>query len=416
MIFQALFALVFSGKSLNRSLDPGGEDPLFAKDSCYRFLNSTSANWRRFLWLVAQRVIAFLEPMTGDQRVNVLIVDDSLYSRSRSKNVELLARVYDHVSHRFVKGFRMLTLGWSDGNSFVPLAFSLLSSEKAENRLAALRPDLDKRSNGWRRRKEAMQKSTDVLISLLEQVKTFQVPAKHVLFDSWFTFPRTVARVRETGFHVVAMLKDMPNVFYHHDGKDVTLSKLYASLRKRRGKAKILTSALVEIRVDGKEPFQARIVFIRDRNRSRKWLALLSTDLTLPEEEVVRLYGKRWEIEVFFKVAKSHLRLAKEFQGRSYDAQVAHTTIVFARYLLLSVENRCQQDKRTLGGLFYACCDEMADLRFTQALALLLERLAAWLNDMTNASNHQIQRMLNQFIACLPSNIKGNQALLICET
>ncbi|MBV1736475.1 MAG: hypothetical protein U1D96_03815 [Eubacteriales bacterium] len=47
-----------------------------------------------------------------------------------------------------------------------------------------------------------------------------------------------------------------------------------------------------------------------------------------------------------------------------------------------------------MGGLFYACCDEMADLRFAQALALLLERLAAWLNDMTNASNHQIQRML----------------------
>lgn len=416
VIFQSLFTLVFSGKSLSRLLDSEGENPPAAKDAYYRFLNSTSANWRKFLWLLAQRVISFLAPLTSEQRVNVLIVDDTLYSRSRSQSVELLARVYDHVSHRFVKGFRMLTLGWSDGNSFVPLAFSLLSSEKAENRLGDLHAGLDKRSNGWLRRKEAMQKSTDVLISLLEQAKTFHVPAKHVLFDSWFAFPKTVDRVVETGFHVVAMLKNTPKVHYRHNGQMVTLAKLYASLRKRPGKAKILTSALVEICVPDKESFQVRIVFVRDRNRSRNWLGLLSTDLSLSEEEVVRLYGKRWDIEVFFKVAKSHLRLAKEFQCRSYDAQVAHTTIVFARYLLLSVENRCQQDERTLGGLFYACCDEMADIRISQALAILMEKLAAWLNDITDASNQQIQRMLSQFIACLPSHIKENSTFLMCET
>jgi len=60
-------------------------------------------------------------------------------------------------------------------------------------------------------------------------------------------------------------------------------------------------------------------------------LALLCTDLELSDEEIVRLYGKRWDIEVFFKVCKSHLALAKEFQGRSYDMQVAATTIVFLR-------------------------------------------------------------------------------------
>jgi len=48
----------------------------------------------------------------------VLIIDDSLYRRARSKTVELLARVHDHVSMKYVLGFRMLTLGWSDGNSY----------------------------------------------------------------------------------------------------------------------------------------------------------------------------------------------------------------------------------------------------------------------------------------------------------
>ena len=49
-------------------------------------------------------------------------IDDSMFSRNCSKKVELLARVYDHVSHSYVKGFRMLTLGWSDGNTFLPLS------------------------------------------------------------------------------------------------------------------------------------------------------------------------------------------------------------------------------------------------------------------------------------------------------
>jgi len=65
---------------------------------------------------------------------------------------------------------------------------------------------------------------------------------------------------------------------------------------------------------------------------------VLSTDTSLKDEEIIRIYGKRWDIEVFFKMTKSHLNLAKEFQGRSYDSMVAHTTIVFCRYIMLAIE------------------------------------------------------------------------------
>lgn len=68
------------------------------------------------------------------ERVKVLVLDDSVVKRNRSKAVELLARVYDHVEHKYQKGFTMLTLGWSDGYSFVPVGFSLLSSAKKSNR------------------------------------------------------------------------------------------------------------------------------------------------------------------------------------------------------------------------------------------------------------------------------------------
>ena len=89
----------------------------------------------------------------------------SLFSRSRSKKVELLARVYDHVSHKFVRGVRMLTLGWSDGNSFVPLAFSLLSSANERNRLCGVEDSIDKRTCGYMRQKERACKRQRTLCS-----------------------------------------------------------------------------------------------------------------------------------------------------------------------------------------------------------------------------------------------------------
>jgi hypothetical protein len=116
---------------------------------------------------------------------------------------------------------------------------------------------------------------------------------------------------------------------------------------------------------------QARIVFIRDRHK-KDWLALLSTDIDLPEADVVRIYGKRWDIEVFFRTAKQHLQLEKGSQARDFDNLIAHTTFAFIRYIFLSLEQRQYDDPRTLGLLFQSCCEEMRDLDFLEALKKIL--------------------------------------------
>jgi len=67
-------------------------------------------------------------------------------------------------------------------------------------------------------------------------------------------------------------------------------------------------------------------------------------------------------------MAKQHLNLAKEMQCREYDALVAHTTIVFMRYMFLADQNRIETDDRTFGELFYACCQEISDISFVEAL------------------------------------------------
>lgn len=417
-LFRFIFLLVFSGRSLYRFLQTDICGDKIGKDSIYRFLNSARYNWKKLLLTLSVGIIKeWLLLLTSKERVKVLIVDDSLFSRNRSKAVELLARVYDHVEHRYRRGFRMLTLGWSDGTTFLPLIFSLLSSEKKDNRICDINPEIDKRTNGYKRRQESTKKATEVLFDLLEQATAYSIPAQYLLFDSWFAYPQVIIKTLLYKLQTICMLKNTPKIFYKYMGKNMTLGALYGKVNKRRGRAKILASVVVEIGRDKDgQPIEARIVFVRDRNRSRKWLALLSTDTLLDEQEIVRIYGKRWDIEVFFKMSKSYLKLAREFQGRSYDAMVAHTTIVCCRYIMLAVEKRNHEDNRTIGGLFYFCCDEVQDMKFIEALLLLIEILTEGLRRLFDLSENKIQELISNFIAALPLSIKGKLKFSMCES
>ncbi|WP_425060284.1 IS4 family transposase ISDha5 [Sporomusa carbonis] len=158
------------------------------------------------------------------------------------------------------------------------------------------------------------------------------------------------------------------------------------------------------------------IVFVQHRTKKREWLAILSTDVTLEAEEIIRLYGIRWDIETFFKCTKSLLQLGKEFQGRSFDMLISHTTIVFARYIILSWQHRQHGDARTLGGLFLAMCDELAELDWVVALTQLLEIL----NGVVEKANKRVAKFikcqLSQWMAALPNYIKAYLPISICES
>ena len=401
-VFRVLVTLVFTGKNLFRTLE-AGESCGMAKDTVYRFLNSVHTNWRRFLLLLSSRVICKeLEPLTGTANMKVLIADDTLYRRNRSKYVELLSRVFDHIDKRYYRGFRMLTLGWSDGISFLPVSCALLASSKEKNRLVPLRTDLDHRTNGARRRREGIRKATDVLVEMVAEAMASGIHASHLLFDSWFAFPATMRKLLAKGMHTICMLKVTEKIFYCYHGEDLHLAAIYRKIRKRRGRAKILASVMVEIGENEKGiPVPAKIVFVRDR-RTKKWLALLSTDISLDDEQIVMVYKRRWDIEVFFKMAKSFLNLAKECQGRSYDALVAHATVVCCRYIMLALAKRTNKDPRTLGTLFHACCEELQQATFAEALALVLTFLEQAMGAATEMTRELLRSLIDRFLRDLP--------------
>ena len=349
-IFQYLFLLIFSNRSMYMSLITGRNTPGFAKDSVYRFMKMIQINWIRFTTILSSRIIKdAIIPLDSKDRANVLIIDDSMFERNRSKKVELPAKVYDHAKHKYRLGFQMLTL--------------------------------------------------------LETAKKVAIPAKYVLFDSWFSSPSTLHAVKGIGYDVIGMVKKTPKMFFRYNGEDMSLVSIYNKNKKRRGKSRYLLSVMVDVVKDG-EIIPAKVVYVRNSNKRKEYLCLISTDINLDENEIIRIYGKRWNIEVFFKVCKSYLNLSRECNSLSYDAMTAHTAVVFTRYMMLSLESRESNDNRSLGELFLYFSDEMSDITWIQAFQMLLQMFRTMLSDNTELSDEKINELANAFMDALPALLK----------
>ena len=118
-------------------------------------MNSVKTNWLRLTSLAAANIVNNdISKLTSPDRKNVFIIDDSLFNRTGCKKTELSSRVFDHVSMSYQKGYRMLTLCWSDGNSLIPVNSCLLASSKESNIIGPKR-SFDKRTIAGKRRELA---------------------------------------------------------------------------------------------------------------------------------------------------------------------------------------------------------------------------------------------------------------------
>jgi hypothetical protein len=263
-IFQIVFSLVFEGKNWFRLLESQRGADLPSKDVVYRFLNQTTFAWRRFLQNLSLRTVLYFESLISSTRVRVFIVDDSVLSRNRSKKAELLARVFDHSTGKFTKGYTMLTLGWSDGFSFAPLDFVMLSSAKLANRMCEMASNLSKRSAGYKRRMEAFSRKPDAVVALLERALTAGFTADYVLMDSWFTQAPLLRQLTEKDLSVIGMVKEMTQRYLVH-GQRMTLREVFQSLPKSN--AKDIKGSVIVHTACG---LPVKLVFVRNRNKQRE--------------------------------------------------------------------------------------------------------------------------------------------------
>jgi hypothetical protein len=457
-IFQYIFLLPFTGKTGYRTFSFYGNVIPFGKDVMYRFLSETAFQWHQFLQRLSSTVVLkFYKPLTNPDRMDVFILDDTVIHRERSKKAEYLSWVYDHVLDKSVKGYQMLTLLWSDGSSHVPLSFTLHGSPEhlVLPKQTMPHPPFHPASHAYRIRNTVKQEKTDSAIEMMVEAIRSGIQPKYVLFDSWFAFPSFYSHIQnQCNLPSICMVKKMPKVYYKYQGKLGNLTKLYAicreeNQRKKQSKKQEQTNQILpqsfppnqrgsnRIRKEDDELLEecsiygslivsagsnaadyttpVKVVFVQNRNNKREWLAILSTDISLPDEEIIRIYGKRWSIEVFFRIIKELLKAEDEFQLLSLDSIYAHLSIVLSRYCLLSWMERKSKDDRTLGDLFYQCCEELMDLRVIDALYLCFSYMIATVTEEIQITKSVIDKLYTSFVDRLPSWIKESRVATFCE-
>ena len=84
----------------------------------------------------------------------------------------------------------------------------------------------------------------------------------------------------------------------------------------------------------------------------------------------------------------------------------AHTAVVFTRYMMLSLESREANDKRSLGELFLYFSDEMSDITWIQAFQMLLQMFQTLLKDNTELSEDKISELVDVFMDTIPAILK----------
>jgi hypothetical protein len=176
----------------------------------------------------------------------------------------------------------MLTLGWSDGHSFIPVDFALLSSIKSQ--LNGMVAKIDKRTSGYKRRVESLLPAPTLVPDMVDRALSAGIRALYVLKDSWFTHAPLIRAIKQKGLDVIGMVK-ADNKRYHGGENRLSLNELYFAATRVQEKNK---NIIRSIRTQLSPGIPVHIVFVRHRTNKKDWVAILLTDLILTVEEIIR--------------------------------------------------------------------------------------------------------------------------------
>ncbi|MGL5255442.1 MAG: hypothetical protein ACRC76_00280 [Proteocatella sp.] len=139
---------------------------------------------------------------------------------------------------------------------------------------------LDNRPAGHKRRVLPQTKATLVTLELIKETMHHGIPAKHVLFDTWFCSPSSLTSIKGIGFDSIAMTKKTPEMHYQYNSEVILIPEIYKQNRKRRWLSKYLLSVDVNV-VKDEVSIPVKLVFVRNLNKKKDYLAIISTESQL---------------------------------------------------------------------------------------------------------------------------------------
>ena len=117
---------------------------------------------------------------------------------------------------------------------------------------------------------------------------------------------------------------------------------------KRRLPKNVLTDSVIEltdVNTQKKYPERLRLVRFHDDEQDRDF-AFLTNAFHLTSLEIANLYKNRWQIELFFKWLKQHLKI-KKFWGTTENAGRIQICSAIITYCLVAIVQHNMQLKRS---------------------------------------------------------------------
>jgi hypothetical protein len=159
----------------------------------------------------------------------------------------------------------------------------------------------------------------------------------YVLADSWYWAKPLVRVCRRCGYHMISQLKSNAILWVQGERKKVkTFLSHQSSYREVSlflyGKTKKLK--IGKFIGDIKDLGKVAVVVVREKHK--KPIYLVCTNIHLAAIHVVRYYAKRWKVEQMIKDLKQRLGLG-DYQIRSLYAIQRHVALVLLSYLVLTL-------------------------------------------------------------------------------
>lgn len=377
------------------------------KDMFYRFMENELVDWRRILNTINGQLLlklAVRADSTGSKHPVCLIIDDTDFPKT-GRRAEALGRVYSHVLHKSILGFKGLFLCRTDGKTQTMLDFSLHGENgknpqkqqglTARQRSERFTKERNEKSPAIQRIKEYTIKKTDRAIEMVKQAIAGGIRFDYLLLDSWFTNSDFVKLIRSRHIkcHLLGMIK-MGNTKYKTIDGQLTAKALVAMLQKQKGIKYSRQLKCYYGSINAEFAGTGVKLFFCKRGKRGSWNCLLCTNRELNFFEAYRIYSMRWAIEVFFSEAKGLFNLGKS-QTRNFAAQIACVSLSIIQYNILSVIKRFEA-YQTIGGLFKNVTGNTMELSVTDKV---WELIITIIRDLAESFSMQEEELLKAIIS-----------------
>lgn len=160
-----------------------------SKNPYYDLLSNSYLCWRSLLFLVAKRFrYLYKRKNQKEAGIHAMIFDDSPIEKTSYKT-EMVSRIHDHVSGRFILGYKLLVCGYWNGSHFIPIDFSLHRERGSDLDKARKKRNTAKKK--VKKSQQAHQEEKAVLADYKQELKELKALAQE---ETSKTLEKTIER------------------------------------------------------------------------------------------------------------------------------------------------------------------------------------------------------------------------------